>query len=111
MRATETRGGNRRAFVAWFAAAAVLVITLAAPPVRCAPPQEALCPVCHVDEGTNHPEPVKATRTHEGREFHFCSERCAGIFEKNPSRYRSVPAAAPVDTANVLFPRFSTAPT
>ena len=110
MRVLGARGGHR-AFAAWISAAAAVVAAFAAAPAWCATPEEALCAVCHVDEGTNHPEPVRATRTHEGREFHFCSERCAGIFEKNPARYRSVPATAPVDTANVHFPRLSTAPT
>ena len=113
MRPVGARGRNRRTFGAVFPVAAALVFALlaAAPSAWCATPKEALCAVCHVDEGTNAPEPVRATRTHEGREFHFCSERCASVFEKNPSRYLGAPATAPVDTANVLFPRLSTAPT
>jgi YHS domain-containing protein len=95
------------------AAALVLAVTmlLAASPAMASAPAEALCPVCHVDEGTTAPEPVRASRTHEGKEFHFCSERCAKVFEGNPARYRSVVPPAPVDTASVLFPRLSTAPT
>lgn len=50
-------------------------------------PEAAICLVCHVEEGTNAAEPVRATRTHEGREYHFCSDRCADRFEKDPARY------------------------
>ena len=75
-------------------------------------PATALCLVCHVEEGTNTPETVRATRRHEGVEYHFCSERCASRFEKDPAKYIAA-APAPDSTAagGMLFPRFSTAPT
>ncbi|HKQ19577.1 MAG TPA: hypothetical protein VJW75_07495, partial [Candidatus Eisenbacteria bacterium] len=46
-------------------------------------PERALCVVCQVDEGAIAPEPVRATRTHGEHTIHFCSERCARIFEKD----------------------------
>jgi YHS domain-containing protein len=107
----RNRGLADRLHAACVALVLAATLILAASPAMASTPAEALCPVCHVDEGTTAAEPVRASRTHEGREFHFCSERCAKEFERNPARYRSAASTAPVDTASVLFPRLSTAPT
>lgn len=62
------------------AAAAVLPSTVLAAP------QKAPCAVCVVREGAG-PEPVKATATHQGKEYTFCSENCREEFLKNPSAF------------------------
>ena len=53
----------------------------------------ALCPVCKVMKGEAEEEAVKAVRTHEGREYGFCSEKCAKDFMLDPAAY--VPATFP----------------
>jgi thiol-disulfide isomerase/thioredoxin len=62
-------------------------------PKAAAAAKRALCLVCHVKEGATEEEVVKATRTHAGVEYGFCSERCAAEFEADPAAY--VPAAYP----------------
>lgn len=57
-------------------------------------PERALCVVCQVDEGATVPEPVRATRTHGEHTIHFCSERCARVFEKDPHKYLEALTAA-----------------
>lgn len=64
--------------------------TLAAHPAAA---REALCLVCQVKEGATHLEPVRATRTHEGAEYGFCSESCAEEFMTDPLAY--VPPVLP----------------
>ncbi len=46
-----------------------------------------LCMVCKVRHGEAEPEPVKATRTHEGASYGFCSEDCAKEFTSDPLAY------------------------
>jgi peroxiredoxin/YHS domain-containing protein len=57
----------------------------------------AVCPVCRVKEGATEEEPVKAVRTHQGREYGFCSEKCASEFMTDPAAYvlPEFPRAAP----------------
>lgn len=50
----------------------------------------ALCPLCHVREGTTHREPVRATRAWRGVQLGFCSAACASEFDRNPTRYVTV---------------------
>jgi hypothetical protein len=50
----------------------------------------ALCPVCHVREGTTHREPVRATRAWRGVQLGFCSAACASEFDRNPTLYVTV---------------------
>ena len=59
--------------------------------------REALCVVCQVKEGATAVEPVRAVRTHEGREFAFCSEKCAEEFDTDPAAYAppTLPRPAP----------------
>lgn len=56
-------------------------------------PRSALCLVCAAKEGTTEAEPVKATRTYEGREYGFCSAACAKAFDADPAAF--VPATLP----------------
>ena len=71
----------------------ILALFLCAAPAF-ADTERALCVVCQVDEGAIAPEPVRATRTHGEHTIHFCSERCARIFEKDPHKYLEALAAA-----------------
>jgi thiol-disulfide isomerase/thioredoxin len=56
-------------------------------------PALAHCLVCQVKHGEAEMEPVKATRTWQGREYGFCSESCAKEFDADPAAY--VPPAFP----------------
>jgi thiol-disulfide isomerase/thioredoxin len=47
-------------------------------------PAEALCPVCRLMSGEEHVEKVRATRTHEGVTYGFCSDDCAKQFDLDP---------------------------
>ena len=46
-----------------------------------------LCMVCQVKHGEAELEPVKATRTHDGKSYGFCSEKCAEDFAADPIAY------------------------
>jgi peroxiredoxin/YHS domain-containing protein len=56
-----------------------------------------LCPVCQATGGETEEEPIKATRTYEGKEYGFCSEKCAKTFDAEPAAYipPSFPRQAP----------------
>lgn len=56
-------------------------------------PSKGLCLVCQVTSGEAEEEPVRATWIHEGKEYGFCSEKCARAFEADPIAY--VPPAFP----------------
>jgi peroxiredoxin len=64
-----------------------LLASLAAHPVAAAPSGKAVCLVCKVTRGEAEEEPVKATRSHEGQEYGFCSEKCAKAFAVDPLAY------------------------
>jgi peroxiredoxin len=49
--------------------------------------KEAICHVCRVMSGETHAEPVRATRTHEGAEYGFCSADCAKQFDLDPAAF------------------------
>lgn len=79
--------------------AVVLLLTSGLAPLTVnAAPEKALCLVCKVTEGATEEEPVKAVRTYEGKEYFFCSEKCAKAFTADPAAYvpptfpRSAPA-------------------
>lgn len=55
--------------------------------------KKAICVVCQVRGGETEPEVVKATRRHEGKEYGFCSQKCAREFDADPAAY--VPANLP----------------
>lgn len=52
-----------------------------------AAPATSICMVCQVKHGEAEAEPVKATRTHEGQSYGFCSEACAKEFSADPLAY------------------------
>lgn len=85
----------------------VLTLIVAAAPASAA--EKALCLVCSVTHGESEPEPVRATRTHEGKEYGFCSEKCAEAFDADPAAYipptfpRPAPAFAVDDLAGKKF--------
>jgi peroxiredoxin/YHS domain-containing protein len=91
---------------------AALALAAVAPSLRAphltadaiAAPASAVCPVCRVKEGSNHEEPVKATRTWEGVEYGFCSEACAKAFDAEPAAYvpPQFPREAPAWNAKTL---------
>ncbi len=66
-------------------------------PASVAAPEMAICLVCAVAHGESEPEPVKAVRTHEGKVYGFCSEKCAKEFEADPAAYlpKEFPRPAP----------------
>jgi peroxiredoxin/YHS domain-containing protein len=58
-----------------------------------AAPEKAICLVCKVMHGEAEEEPVKAVRFHEGKEYGFCSEKCAKAFMADPAAF--LPPALP----------------
>ena len=67
--------------------ATLLLVSGLAPDYVDAAPSKALCLVCKVTEGATEEEPVKAVRTYEGKEYGFCSEKCAKAFTADPAAY------------------------
>ena len=49
--------------------------------------RKSICVVCQVTKGEAEEEEVKAVRTHEGKEYGFCSEKCAKTFDADPAAY------------------------
>jgi thiol-disulfide isomerase/thioredoxin len=49
--------------------------------------EHGLCMVCAVLHGEAEDEPVRAKHTHEGKEYGFCSEKCAKAFAEDPLAY------------------------
>jgi YHS domain-containing protein len=95
-------------------AVVVAVAAVLFPPFEAlAEDEKAVCLVCHVDEGTNAPEAVHATRSYQRRIYRFCSDRCAGIFDENPRKYVEAAIATPADSVfhGGLFSSVSSAPT
>jgi thiol-disulfide isomerase/thioredoxin len=73
---------TRRGFlIAWLFAAGV-----AAFPAKAAD-TKGMCLVCQVLHGETEPEPFKAMRTYQGREYGFCSEKCAKAFDADPAGF------------------------
>lgn len=64
--------------------------------VTAAPAKEA-CLVCKVTKGEAEEEPVKAARRYEGKEYGFCSEKCAKAFMSDPAAFvpPTFPRSAP----------------
>jgi peroxiredoxin len=83
--------------------AALMLAAVSAPLAAAA--KVAICRVCVVDHGEGEPEAVKATRTYQGKEYAFCSEKCAKTFDADPAAYvepefpRAAPAFALTDLA------------
>ncbi len=110
MKAGDSNGarGRARLALALVAAAALGGIgpaTSAAPAWAAeSTAREALCVVCAAKEGATEPEPVRATRTYEGREYGFCSAACAKAFDADPAAYvpPELPRPAPGFTVRAL---------
>jgi peroxiredoxin/YHS domain-containing protein len=85
--------------------ATTLLTAFAAPYGVWATPTTAVCPVCRVTKGETEEEPIKAVRTYAGKEYGFCSEKCAKTFMADPAAYvppvfpREAPAFSLVDLA------------
>ena len=85
--------------------ATTLLTAFAAPYGVWATPTIAVCPVCRVTKGETEEEPIKAVRTYAGKEYGFCSEKCAKTFMADPAAYvppvfpREAPAFSLVDLA------------
>jgi thiol-disulfide isomerase/thioredoxin len=64
----------------------------------------AMCSVCRVNHGETKPEEVKATRTWNGTEYGFCSEKCAETFDADPAAFvlSELPYPAPALNAKSL---------
>lgn len=62
-----------------------------------ATPDKAICRTCQVRGATHGEEDVVASRYHDGRDYHFCSDDCAKAFDAFPAAYavRPVPRSAP----------------
>ena len=59
--------------------------------------EKAVCLVCKVSKGEAAAEPIKAMRRYDGKQYGFCSEKCAKTFEADPAAYvpPSFPRPAP----------------
>jgi peroxiredoxin/YHS domain-containing protein len=83
----------------------LVVLLLANAVTVSAAEKQGICHVCRVTHGEAEAEPVKAVRTHEGKEYGFCSEKCAKAFDADPAAYvpptfpRPAPAFAVDDLA------------
>ena len=51
---------------------------------------KAMCVVCQVKHGESEPEDVKAVRSYQGKEYSFCSEKCAKEFDADPAAFVTV---------------------
>jgi thiol-disulfide isomerase/thioredoxin len=67
----------------WLGCAALILSA----PLAAAAPEKALCLVCKVSHGEAEEEPVKAVVTYAGKEYGFCSEKCAQAFQADPAAY------------------------
>lgn len=83
----------------WMRSVAFAALMIAAPGAgaEAMAAKTAMCRVCVVNHGESAPEPVKATRNHQGKEYGFCSEKCAQAFDADPAAYvePDFPRAAP----------------
>ncbi|HYM82160.1 MAG TPA: YHS domain-containing protein, partial [Candidatus Limnocylindria bacterium] len=75
-----------RGFVTALIVGSLWAAGLAAPRYTAAA-ETAICLVCQVMEGEVAAEEVKASRTHEGKTYGFCSEKCAQAFVADPIAY------------------------
>ena len=59
--------------------------------------EKGVCPVCKVSRGEEDEEPIKAVRMYDGKQYGFCSEKCAKAFAADPAAYLppSLPRPAP----------------
>jgi thiol-disulfide isomerase/thioredoxin len=64
-------------------------------------PERAVCRVCEVRGAGHGAEKVVATRPFEGRDYPFCSEKCAEAFDGFPDGYAVHPVPRPAPEAVV----------
>ncbi len=66
--------------------------------------KKAMCLVCVVSHGEAEEEEVKAVRPYGGKEYGFCSEKCAKAFDADPAAYipPSLPRPAPAFSLKAL---------
>ncbi|MDZ7268713.1 MAG: redoxin domain-containing protein [candidate division KSB1 bacterium] len=67
-------------------------------------PEQALCAVCRVLEGTTTPEKVAASTIYQGQTYYFCAKRCQERFAQDPEAYVPpvLPRPAPSFTVKTL---------
>jgi peroxiredoxin/YHS domain-containing protein len=84
---------------------ALLVAAPAAQPGRAdAIGKKAICLVCKVTSGEAEAEEARAVRSYEGKQYGFCSDKCAKAFDADPVAYipPSFPRTAPSFALNDL---------
>ena len=70
----------------------------------------AVCPVCHVREGSTHEEEVASFVVHEGKEYGFCNDGCAKEFKSDPIGYLPPVFPRPVPAADMKLTDLAGAP-
>lgn len=68
-------------------------------------PQEAICAVCRVHEGTTEPEKVVAFSEYQGATHYFCSKKCKETFDSDPKAY--LPPVLPRPAPNFTLPNLA----
>lgn len=58
-------------------------------------PETAVCRACDVRGAAHGEEKVVASREHEGKTYHFCSEQCGEAFDAFPAAYALHPIPRP----------------
>lgn len=58
-------------------------------------PKKAVCRACEVRGAGHGEEKVVASRTYEGRDYHFCAQACAEAFDGFPRAYAVLPLPRP----------------
>ncbi len=99
--------GAKRVFIARAVALALFIFTalLFARPAFAQQPETAVCPVCHVNEGSNKLEKVVASSTHNGATYYFCSKNCKKIFDGDPEAY--LPPVLPRPAPNFVVKKLA----
>jgi peroxiredoxin/YHS domain-containing protein len=64
--------------------------------------KKAVCVVCYVTKGETEQEEVKAARTHDAKEYAFCSEKCAKAFDADPAAYAPPAFPRPAPTFSLM---------
>ncbi|HMB70527.1 MAG TPA: redoxin domain-containing protein [bacterium] len=79
--------------------ALALLLIAAAGPARAEAPEKAVCRVCEMRGAMHGAEKVAASRTYEGKDYHFCSDKCAEAFDAFPAGYAVHPLPRPAPQA------------
>jgi peroxiredoxin/YHS domain-containing protein len=93
----------KRSTIIMLAALVAVLGGLAVEPASAAG-RKGMCLVCKVTHGEAEEEEVKAVRTHEGRVYGFCSEKCAKAFDADAAAYipPTFPRPAPAFSLKAL---------